>query len=406
MGFVKDSGWVFVGETDDTGGHLYHFSRALHRLFVAYVDPAGFGVCKQSMDNGKTWQIVMVWPNTIHATIRGQYVGLNIGNERVIVYDLDEGWDTFNKTYSTVNREVIPLPEIGGFVSAVGPLSNDSSRRLRFIYWPSGNLGSFFPGGIYQKIHAIWGAEGTYQKPEGSIQFVWHYTNPFFILNNYPQYATAALNFTSVATQPGSLRGRAEETDWEGFVSGKGTRTGVVAPKNWQGTISTVQGVWQSGGNAAPSYSMDVRDPSSSFPVNSVSSGVFWDDISQKRGTRGFVHGYDTVGLIEPGGVFAYTWREPSSPSIPLFKHRKSLGVIDSGFIADRIWMPYENGAFGMGFHGTGTVEGKSYKGLWWVWDDRPMQLDRRAILYDGKYVPIASTSYSATTERKSTHWW
>lgn len=403
MAFTPSAGLVTIGEAlPSTAGHLYHFTDSLSALWCVYIDAyTRTGIIKKSTNQGLSWfQTDDVGP-VDEITIRGQYAAFRSG-PKVSLYDIDEGFVIFQRSYqvsgptgnTAIGREVIPVPELGGF--AMRPPSITSGANVHALF---NLLGTQVMGlGGNNGLRALWGTQNNNIKtPDPAVDKIFYvasYQDPFDPVITYDYLLDS--QFGEVFPRRSGAREPVElplahtfgYSLYEGFLSSRNSLAGVST----QGTVSSPSFFlpadnWQNGRNTAPLYTPSLASPSRNdgvftFPVLSTPSGVQYDNTSSRAAAFGVAGRFPTFGLIEPGGNLAICRLSSSGQ----FFGRKFLGSFPGGIARQRVWMPYTNGIFGMGIVGTIATTKANTVSLLWAYDKDPDNIPGRAVSVGGVF--------------------
>lgn len=409
---IKGSGYTLIGHAKNAG-HLYHFTDALNALWCVYIDAfTGHGIIMKSRTQGLSWYQTDDVGRVDEITVRGGYAAYRLG-PKVTVYDLDEGFQMFQHSYElpvpggsadqTYNlTEPIPVPELGGVALKTRLMFSEA----HYIY----NIVNGSQGFGLGELVSLWGSQNNNIKfpnpTTDRVYYVWRYTDPFTPDSSYDvlNYAGAGGSGPVLVPPPENfgypvdlpLGNAFHATGYEGFLSGRTSLTGVgVESRDSPPSGFSPADPWQVGTNTAPRYAPTLAAPGIdfTFPVQSVPSGVSYDQPYAKGAAYGIVGGYPTFGLFEPGSGLALCRLAGVSGSTGTIGGRKFLGNFPHGFTRSRIWMPFTNGIFGMGLigHLGGSVQqGGSPAGassLLWVYDREPDRIPARVVSKNGKFV-------------------
>lgn len=391
---------VLIGHAKNAG-HLYHFTDSLNALWCVYVDAyTSHGIIMKSRNQGLSWYQTDDVGVVDEITVRGGYAAYRAG-PKVTVYDLDEGFQMFQRLYDLpipggtgtyYPTEPIPIPEMASFALKTRALFS-SGHTLYSI-----NSGAQV-GGLGELV-AVWGSQNNKIKTPNPTTdrayYVWRYTDTFSPEIRYDVLSYIGLGGsdavflpppgTSGSPIPLPLGYAFHSTQYEGFVSGRTSLAGAgIESTDSAPSAFSPSDPWQQGKNTAPRYaSLTAPNIDDTTPLQSVPSGVSYDQPFAKGVAYGMVDGLPTFGLFEPGNGLALC---------RLSGGRKFLGNFKNGFTRSRIWMPFTNGIFGMGMVGTlgGSVrDGGSPTGaqsLIWIYDKNPDDIPARVVSKNGKFV-------------------
>jgi hypothetical protein len=443
VGFVKGAGASYIGRTAaglNVNGHLYHFSTALGLLWVVYIEyGSNSAILKSSSDNGKTWNTVATFPNCRFATIRKQHLAIVQENLIRVISVAEPGFDVIHmdcgkvsaeywnanldhNSPNLVGRDNVTMPPIsamdmGGFFANIQPINYVGVNFRNWYYFlDAGGEKELLRASLFgQRIHAIWGGGEGVQVDEGDVTvnpgeayYIYSSIDPFSGINT-PKLVTVeaqahSVNRGGVMVVSHKLRekstpvaiplGPPHATGFEGFVSSgiSGASSGIQHLPD--SLISLPRGIWQRGDAVSALYYPDIRSTGTQ-EVNSMSSGL--DNFSQRRAVLGQVNQMETIGMVDPGGLFCYSWRNTSTS----FGNRKVLGVISSRIEVNRAWMPSAWNVFGMGIHAD-VKNGDGY-GLWWIRDLNPFQA-RNGLNSEGTYEKSSKSNKGNPSVQLRTH--
>lgn len=421
MGLLSSAKLVHIGEARGAG-HLYHFTDVLSSLWCVYIDAfTGRGIIKRSRDQGRTWMQVDDVGPVDEITIRGKYAGYRRG-ARVALYDIDEGFEILAHFHSattargqvTVGSGIIPVPELGSY--ALDPPRGDSIfPPPKALYNTKTGTIQFTIGGNHG-FKALWGTQNNDIKDidfsRDMIYFINTYQDPFTpqivydVLFRFAGGGIVAVHHDPLSRAPVELPmyRTVAGSGYEGFVSSRNSLTGCSPQVRTSSPSSFLPADhWQEGRNTAPLYvpslAADLLYDETVFPVHSTPSGVQYDNLSSRAGVTGFVGGFRTFGLIEPGNGLALCRMRTTGE----FFGRKFLGTFPAQVNRQRTWMPYSNGIFGMGVvaHVAGVTR-TSAQSLFWVLDTAPDDVPSRLVNVDGKFEVKESAAPQIRALRKT----